>query len=470
MHISDQKLHDQFLASERPHILMITNHGIHQWDVIPGLPDTGGQNVFVNQFTSTLADFGFRISIVNRGGYPHPVTGEMRHGIDYRDAHERIIYIEDGAHAFVRKEDMLAQTPQLTLFLQDVLAQDETAVDLIISHYWDGAKIGSLLNATFETPVKHIWVPHSLGAVKKRNVAPSRYEDLRIDERIATEKLLIPTLHGVAATSSLIRESLREDYGCEEPMFLPPCVETDRYHAHTLPDEHPIWRFLAEHAEMDPADVRVRRIVTEISRTDTTKRKNVLIEAFAQVHAQFPDTLLAISIDDRQEELAAELRTLLENLGIRESTAVLGYVWDELPDIYAATAVYCSPSVMEGFGMSVQEAAATKVPVISSNLIPFVSEYLLGDAVEEITYAGMDTLPLQIGEGAIVVEADNVPGFAEALKRLLGDGQMRRTMGERAYDITVPYFTWQDMTRRFLDEAGVAIPREGEAEQHAEQA
>ena len=29
----------------RRHVLMITNHGVHEWKVVPGLPDTGGQNV-----------------------------------------------------------------------------------------------------------------------------------------------------------------------------------------------------------------------------------------------------------------------------------------------------------------------------------------------------------------------------------------------------------------------------------------
>ena len=78
---SSHKLHQEFLASNRKHILMITNHGIHQWDVVPGLPDTGGQNLFVNMFTETLASLGFRVTIVNRGGYAHPVTREMQLGL-----------------------------------------------------------------------------------------------------------------------------------------------------------------------------------------------------------------------------------------------------------------------------------------------------------------------------------------------------------------------------------------------------
>jgi len=101
-----------FLASRRKHVLMITNHGIHQWQVIPGLPDTGGQNVFVNQFADELARIGFRITIANRGGYPHPITGQWQRGLRYHDEHQRIVYLEDGADEFVRKEDMAEHTPR----------------------------------------------------------------------------------------------------------------------------------------------------------------------------------------------------------------------------------------------------------------------------------------------------------------------------------------------------------------------
>jgi glycosyltransferase involved in cell wall biosynthesis len=106
---------------------------------------------------------------------------------------------------------------------------------------------------------------------------------------------------------------------------------------------------------------------------------------------------------------------------------------------------------MEGFGMSVQEAAATKVPVVASDLIPFVKEYLLGDETIQISYDGMDDVPMLQGGGAFIVRADDVDGFAEALDRLVDDEDLRREMGERAYDITLPYFTWKNMTARFIE-------------------
>jgi len=123
-----------FITSHRPHVLMITNHGIHQWEIIPGQPDTGGQNVFVNQFTEALAKQDFKITIVNRGGYANPSTGELHTGTHYKDENQRILYLDDGNPAFVRKEDMDEQMPQLVKNLQEHLKAEGLGVDLIISH------------------------------------------------------------------------------------------------------------------------------------------------------------------------------------------------------------------------------------------------------------------------------------------------------------------------------------------------
>ncbi|MGD2177219.1 MAG: glycosyltransferase [Anaerolineae bacterium] len=447
-----------FRASPRQHILMITNHGIHQWKIIPGLPDTGGQNVFVNQFTEALAELGFRITIVNRGGYPHPVTGEPRRGLHYRDENQRILYLEDGLQEFVRKEDMDERIPHLVEFLRTFLDAEGTTGDLILSHYWDGLKIGALLNGTLSEPARHIWTPHSLGAIKKRNVSPDQWADLRVDERIAAERKLLKELDGVAATSSLVRRSLEEDYEYTGTiLFLPPSVDTDRFHPREVSDGDEVWEFLSRWSGLSPAEVQGCRIVTEISRTAATKRKSVLIEAFAMVERRIPNSLLVVSVDDNKKELAGQLRGLIRALGIQNCVAT--YVPDDvLPALYAVADVYCTPSVMEGFGMSVQEATATGIAVVASDLVPFATEYLLGADTTEVDVEGVDQ-PLKLGEGAIVVPADDVKGFACALEMLLSDNDLREAMGWRAYQITIPYFTWPRRVSRFLKELNVKPER-----------
>ncbi|MEX1345199.1 MAG: glycosyltransferase [Candidatus Limnocylindrales bacterium] len=444
------------------HILMITNHGVHEWQVTPGLPDTGGQNVYVNQLTEALLESGYRVTIVNRGGYPHPLTGAARSGVvDHSSGRARILYIEDGTPSFVRKEDMDEHVPHLAADLHHKLVEEGVEYDLLISHYWDGAKIGVALDELAHSEAPHIWVPHSLGALKKRNSDPSTWANLRIDERIVNERALLGRIDGAVATSSAIRDTFVEDYGYQARYFLPPCVDPARYHARSQDDCAATWDFLTERSPYSASELRRRKIVLEISRTDRTKRKDVLIQAFAQVRELVPESLLVVALDDRAGDPYEEAVALIRELDLERDVVILGSVWEQLPCLYAAAAVYCTPSVMEGFGMSAQEAAATAVPVVASNLVPFAAEYLLGGVPKRVH--GGPGGDLQVGEGAIVVPADDVYGFARALTLLLNDDALRDRMGRAALGTTVPYFTWAHRTRDLLDDLGLAGDTEPDA-------
>jgi glycosyltransferase involved in cell wall biosynthesis len=449
-------MHGAFADPGRTHILMITNHGVHEWQVIPGQPDTGGQNIYVNQFTEALIAQGCRVTIVNRGGYANPSTGVRQAGVRFHPSgHARILYVEDGDPEFVRKEDMAGHIPALVADLESKLAADSDTYQLIISHYWDAGVLGADLNARAEIRVPHIWVPHSLGALKKHNTDPSTWPGLRIDERIDREQVLLSQIDGAVATSTAIRDTLLHDYHYKARYFLPPCVDVDRYRPRDDGECSDIFEFLADYSTPTAKDLRSRLIVTEISRTDRTKRKNVLIEAFARAQASVPDAFLAIALDPQAGNVYKKAMELIHDHRLEDHVAVLGSVWEQLPCLYAVTAVYCTPSVMEGFGMSAEEAAASGVPVIASDLVPFATEYLLGEEPVRLAIDTEDGSVLLQGDGAIVVPADNVEGFAHALRRLLEDDQLRADMGAGAFRITVPYFTWQKHTRYLLEDLGV---------------
>ncbi|MEA3440390.1 MAG: hypothetical protein U9R58_08915, partial [Chloroflexota bacterium] len=72
-----------------------------------------------------------------------------------------------------------------------------------------------------------------------------------------------------------------------------------------------------------------------------------------------------------------------------------------------------------------------------------------GSEPEKYSYSEVDQ-PILVGEGAIVVQADDVNGFAQALKLLLANDELRSGMGQKAYHATIPYFTWCFMVERFL--------------------
>jgi glycosyltransferase involved in cell wall biosynthesis len=256
----------------------------------------------------------------------------------------------------------------------------------------------------------------------------------------------------IADTSIVIRDALLKDYHVRSDVFLPPCVSVERFHPRRIGKNHEIWSFLSKLSGLSVPEIQRFKIITEISRTDTTKRKNVLIDAFSRVHRDNPDTFLIVAIDENEESLASTLKSQIEAAGIASHTAAIGNEWNRLPDIYAVTDVYCTPSIMEGFGMSAQEAAATRVPVVSSSLVPYVTEYLLGVDAEKISYrsdTGSRRL-LERGVGAIVVQPDDAAGFALALEMLIENDALRIRMGKVAYSITIPYFTWDAMVDIFL--------------------
>ena len=57
-------------------------------------------------------------------------------------------------------------------------------------------------------------------------------------------------------------------------------------------------------------------------------------------------------------------------------------------------------------------------------------------------------------EGAIIVQPDDVQGFAYALELLLFDPDLKYRMGKKAYDITIPYFTWENKIVDFFQAIG----------------
>jgi phosphatidylinositol alpha-1,6-mannosyltransferase len=162
-----------------------------------------------------------------------------------------------------------------------------------------------------------------------------------------------------------------------------------------------------------------------------------------------PEALLAVTIDDTDWILHNELVGLIDELGLSGEVAVLGSVWEHLPCLYALSEVYCTPSVMEGFGMSAAEAAATGLPVIASGLVPFAAEHLLGREPVHVPVEG--SAGLLVGDGGIVAPADEAAAFADALVMLLTDRDLAARLGAAARSAVVPGLTWDRLTAALLE-------------------
>lgn len=109
-------------------------------------------------------------------------------------------------------------------------------------------------------------------------------------------------------------------------------------------------------------------------------------------------------------------------MGLAHKVRILGYVSRErLRAIYRGALVFLYPTLYEGFGLPVLEAAACGVPVLTSH-IPAVSEAL--------------------GEAVVQVNPKDVVEQARALRRLVEDTALRRRLSQEGQQ-RAQAFRWE---------------------------
>jgi glycosyltransferase involved in cell wall biosynthesis len=145
------------------------------------------------------------------------------------------------------------------------------------------------------------------------------------------------------------------------------------------------------------------------------KNVETLLEAFAAVRGERPDARLVLvgSLEDEDYVSAApSVRERIRALGLGEHVQLPGYVSDDaLACLYTAAAATVVPSLSEGFGLPAVEAAACGAPVILSDLAPH-----------------RETL----GGAALFFPPRNADALASHLRRVLGDAELRASLGAAA--------------------------------------
>jgi glycosyltransferase involved in cell wall biosynthesis len=152
------------------------------------------------------------------------------------------------------------------------------------------------------------------------------------------------------------------------------------------------------------------RVIAAAGRLVPNKRFDLLIDAFADVAAKYPDWSLRIYGGGAEKEL---LRELIAERGLDDQVRLMG-ARSPIEAEFAQASIVVSASAAESFGMTLVEAMRCGVPVVSTDCP-------LGPA--EIVSHGVDGL---------LVPVDDGEALAAALLELIGDPPARRRMGEAA--------------------------------------
>jgi glycosyltransferase involved in cell wall biosynthesis len=148
-----------------------------------------------------------------------------------------------------------------------------------------------------------------------------------------------------------------------------------------------------------------RPLVITPARLDDQKGHDTLLEAVAEV----PEAMFVLAGEGPRR---AELEARASQLGVGERVRFLGRR-EDVPRLLAACDVFCLPSLYEGSSLAVLEAMAAGIPVVSSAI----------GGTEEL---------IEDGAGGLLVPPGDAPALAAALRRVLGDADLRRELAAKA--------------------------------------
>jgi glycosyltransferase involved in cell wall biosynthesis len=167
-------------------------------------------------------------------------------------------------------------------------------------------------------------------------------------------------------------------------------------------------------------------------------RKNLprLIDAYSRLSVELQDRHPLVVVGALGWE-TGETLSALRSLG--ERCTLLGYVTDAaLAELYRRCAVFCYPSLGEGFGLPVLEAMAAGAAVLTSNV---------------------SSLPEVGGEAVAYADPTRADDIAAQLRSLLDDEPRRSALGHLA-QARAGEFSWASFTARVLQTLDEAADRD----------
>lgn len=163
-----------------------------------------------------------------------------------------------------------------------------------------------------------------------------------------------------------------------------------------------------------------------ISRLVSYKRINDLIWAFALIHKK--NKKLKLKIIGRGPE-KKKLQNICKMLKISRNVSFKSNLSrKELIKNIKSSYLFCLPSKVEGFGVSVIEAAAAGVPYVISNI----------DVFKEIT---------KNGQGGLFFKVGNINNFASKIKNLISDKNLYRKKVVESSQL-VKNYKWTDIAQK----------------------
>ena len=177
-------------------------------------------------------------------------------------------------------------------------------------------------------------------------------------------------------------------------------------------------------AEID----EVQDYVLAVGPVQPYKNLDLLIRAFEIIKAKgFPHHLV---ITSSGRPVPCSLKRLVDEIGLAGRVQFIERFLsrEELSSLYSVAALFVHPYSGEQFGLTVAEAMACGIPVITSDL-PSSRE--------------------QVGDAGLIVEVGNVEALSDGICKVLSEPARQREMAQRSQERS-HQFSWVDSARKMV--------------------
>lgn len=429
--------------------------------------DTGGQTKYVVQLTRALAECGHIASV--------KLFTRLIDDPDYSDEYAMptqelgpaagIVRLEAGPAGYIRKEELY---PHLSEFTENFLAYcRETGwkPDVVHGHYADAAR--AAMDAAEALGVPFLFTGHSLGRNKRKVLLdagedPAEMEErYNLNERIAIEEEALQRAELVVASTNFEIETGYEQYEAANSAKFkvrPPGIELDEFYPYYYAEEPGFDRpeeqmQAAQRMRSEIARFLVypdKPMILAISRPD--RRKNIagLVEAYGRDPELRELANLVVfagvrrdieEMDDNEREVLTELLLLMDRFDLYGRLALpkKHNPDTDIPELYRMAArmrgVFVNPALVENFGLTLIEAAACGLPIVSTG------------------FGGPSDIIANCNNG-ILIDSSDESEIQEALRKILIDPALWQEYSDNGVNGVRQHYVWDNHCELYGQLAG----------------
>lgn len=433
------------------HIALLSLHGlIRGKDPELGRDaDTGGQTKYVLELATELAEQPevARVEIITRQIIDSKIDESYAQLEEQLGERAKIVRIPFGPRRYLKKE---ALWPYMEVFIDQTISHFRRSglPDLIHGHYADaglgGAQLARLLHIPF------VFTGHSLGRVKRERLSRGKKSAEKLEStykftaRIEAEEIALETASMVvASTAQEVEDQYQkyEHYVPERMEVIPPGVDLSAFHPPGNGED-----LSSVDAMLQPFLRQTDKpMILTMARPDERKNLEKLVQVFGESERlqELANLVIVMGTRDDLREITKSQRTVLLNvitlIDVYDLYGKVAYPKShepaDVPNLYrraaASQGVFINPALTEPFGLTLLEAAASRLPIVATN------------------DGGPRDIIANCNNG-LLIDPLSEESIEKALLRMLTEPSQWQTWAENGTRGVHKHYTWKRHAKRYL--------------------